>query len=239
MTENQQGPNSQYNFAPPASLSVRIAARVRRRMFKRFMHNFAPDERDDVLDIGVTSDRTYESSNYFEALYPFKERLVAAGLDDASFLEQVYPGVKFVFANALNLPFRDGSFGFVHCAAVWEHVGNVERQAAMLAECLRVARRGVCLTTPNRWFPIEVHTQIPLLHWLPKHLHRAFLARTKFRALAQESHLNLMTGREVRDLAKHHPAWSFKLEYETVLGWPSNILCFAKKRRNDRGGGVA
>src|SRR5437660_1728139 len=62
-----EGPNSQYNFARPDSLSVRVAARVRRRMFERFMRNFSPDGRDDVLDIGVTSDRTYESSNYFEA----------------------------------------------------------------------------------------------------------------------------------------------------------------------------
>ena len=23
------------------------------------------------------------------------------------------------------------------------------------------------LTTPNRWFPIEVHTRLPLVHWLP------------------------------------------------------------------------
>ena len=26
----------------------------------------------------------------------------------------------------------------------------------------------VFLTTPNRWFPIEVHTRLPLVHWLPK-----------------------------------------------------------------------
>ena len=27
--------------------------------------------------------------------------------------------------------------------------------------------RRVFLTTPNRWFPIEVHTRLPLVHWLP------------------------------------------------------------------------
>ena len=24
------------------------------------------------------------------------------------------------------------------------------------------------LTTPNRWFPVEVHTRLPLVHWLPE-----------------------------------------------------------------------
>jgi hypothetical protein len=28
----------------------------------------------------------------------------------------------------------------------------------------------VFLTTPNRWFPIEVHTRLPLVHWLPDRL---------------------------------------------------------------------
>src|SRR5262245_22332053 len=26
----------------------------------------------------------------------------------------------------------------------------------------------VFIATPNRWFPIELHTQIPFWHWLPK-----------------------------------------------------------------------
>ncbi len=36
-----------------------------------------------------------------------------------------------------------------------------------MAEALRVGRR-VFLTTPNRWFPIEVHTRLPVVHWLPQ-----------------------------------------------------------------------
>ena len=26
------------------------------------------------------------------------------------------------------------------------------------------------VTTPNRWFPIESHTRLPLVHWLPRPL---------------------------------------------------------------------
>jgi hypothetical protein len=50
---------------------------------------------------------------------------------------------------------------------VVEHVGDVERQRQFVSEALRVGRR-VFVTTPNRWFPIEVHTRLPLVHWLPK-----------------------------------------------------------------------
>jgi hypothetical protein len=35
--------------------------------------------------------------------------------------------------------------------------------------------QAVFLTTPNRWFPVEVHTRLPVVHWLPEPLaHRAY-----------------------------------------------------------------
>jgi hypothetical protein len=56
-----------------------------------------------------------------------------------------------------------------------------------VAEALRVARRAF-VTTPNRWFPIEVHTLLPLVHWLPEPMaHRAYdLVRKPW---AKENHL--------------------------------------------------
>src|ERR1035437_7728857 len=93
-------PNAQYNLADPGSMSVRVATRVRSRIFAMFMEEFSPTETDEVLDLGVTSDQSYESSNYFESLYPYKNRITAAGIDDASFLSDTYPGVRFQFADA-------------------------------------------------------------------------------------------------------------------------------------------
>jgi hypothetical protein len=51
--------------------------------------------------------------------------------------------------------------------AVIEHVGGRERQRRFVSEALRVGRR-VFVTTPNRMFPVEVHTRLPLVHWLPE-----------------------------------------------------------------------
>ena len=50
--------------------------------------------------------------------------------------------------------------------AVIEHVGGRERQRQLVSEAIRVGRR-VFITTPNRRFPVEVHTRLPLVHWLP------------------------------------------------------------------------
>jgi ubiquinone/menaquinone biosynthesis C-methylase UbiE len=222
-------PNAQLNLAAPGSLSVRVAARARKRMFASFMQAFAPQETDTVLDIGVTSDQSYESSNYFEALYPFKHRITASGLDDASFLESQYPGVRFVSADVMALPFADGSFDLVHSSAVIEHVGSRVRQRQMLAECLRVARRGACLTTPNRWFPVEFHTQLPLLHWLPPSLHRQLFRRLGYGFFAEESNLNLLSRASFLALTTGFSGWRFEVRKQRLAGLTSNLLLFAER----------
>jgi hypothetical protein len=69
----------------------------------------------------------------------------------------------------------------VHSAAVIEHVGSFARQCDFLKECCRVARRAVFVTTPNRWFPVEFHTILPLVHWLPKPAFRTLDAEDRSR----------------------------------------------------------
>lgn len=224
--------NAQYNLAPAGSLSVRVAARVRRDMFMMFMEAFRPDAEATVLDVGATSDVTYESSNYLEALYPHKDRITACGVDDASHLEVTYPGVTFVHADGLNMPFADGSFDFVHSSAVLEHVGSADNQARFIAECARVAKRGFFLTTPNRWFPIDYHTQFPLIHWLPKRWHRAILMSLGHGFFAKEENLNLMTATELREIASALPQFQTRIETASLFGWTSNLLLVGERNRD-------
>ena len=60
------------------------------------------------------------------------------------------------------------------------YVGDRKRQRALVSEAIRVGRR-VFLTTPNRRFPVEVHTRLPLVHWLPD-----ALAHPVYRATGKE-----------------------------------------------------
>ncbi|MGO4706732.1 methyltransferase domain-containing protein [Microvirga sp. 2MCAF38] len=221
--------NAQYNLASAGSLSVRVAARVRRRMFLTFMESLRPRADATLLDVGATSDTSYESSNYLEALYPHKDKITACGVDDASHLEIAYPGVKFVHADGLNMPFADRSFDFVHSSAVLEHVGSADNQARFIFECARVAKSGFFLTTPNRWFPIDYHTQFPLLHWLPKHWHRAVLTKLGHPFFAREENLNLMTAGELREIAARLKGYRVRLETASLLGWTSNLLLVGER----------
>ena len=225
-----QAVNSAYNVARPDSLAVRLAGRQRREMYRRFLSAAAVVPGESILDVGVTSDQSYDSSNYLEAWHPHKADIVAAGIDDAAFLETLYPGVRFVAASGLALPFADRTFEVVHCSAVIEHVGSFERQCILIAECCRVARRSVFMTTPNRWFPIEFHTVLPLVHWLPKPAFRHLMRASGRAFFADEANLNLMTARELVAAAARVSTFTAEVSTVPLMGWPSNLLLAMRRR---------
>jgi hypothetical protein len=222
-------PNAQYNVAAPQSLAMRTALHMRRRMYERFVREAAPRAEDTVLDVGVTSDRSYENSNYFEAWYPHKQRITAVGLDDASFLEAEHPGLTFQRADGRALPFTDASFDLVHSSAVIEHAGSREQQAQLVAELARVARRLVFITTPNRWFPVEVHTGVPLLHWLPPRHFRAWLEKTGRGFFADEANLNLLSAAELLALAREQGLRHSRVLRMRLSGLTSNLVLVIEK----------
>jgi len=125
--------------------------------------------------------------NFLEELYPWPEQITALGLHDGTGFRARYPSIPYVQGDACDLPFEDGAFDVVFSNAVIEHVGGRERQRRMVLEAVRVGRR-VFITTPNRLFPVEVHTRLPLVHWLPDSLsHPVYRAVGK--GFAAENHL--------------------------------------------------
>jgi Methyltransferase domain len=222
--------NAQYSLTRPGSLPSRLAAHQRRKMFEAFLALTGIGADDTLLDVGVTSDRSYDHSNYLEAWYPHKARITAAGRDDARFLEAAYPGLRFVHADGRDLPFADGAFDFVHSSAVIEHVGSRASQTRFLAELWRVARKGVFVTTPNRWFPVEFHTVLPLLHWLPVALHRRLLTAMGHGFFASEANLNLLSQRRLAEAARAAGIEPSRIATVSLLGWPTNLLLVGTKR---------
>ena len=175
------------------SLASRVSYAARMRMFNRFMQIMQPSPGDTVLDIGVTSDTTFKESNFFEQLYPYKEQIVCVGTENGGHLEQTYPGIKFIQVEpGQSLPFADKQFDLVFSNAVIEHAGNRASQKAFIAEALRIGKR-VFITTPNRLFPVETHTALPLLHYLPPRFYRAVLGKTPLKFWSDEQNLNLLT----------------------------------------------
>src|SRR5579883_3403710 len=195
---------AQYTIIAPGGPAAALAGLQRRGMFEKFLRACGVQPTDTIIDVGATSDQTYEHSNYVEAWYPHKRQITAVGIDDAS-------------------------FDFAHSSAVIEHVGSRAQQAQLLCELWRVCRKGLFVTTPNRWFPIEFHTCLPLAHWLPAGAFRAMLRAAGLTMLADEANLNLLSRRDFLRVARAAGIPAPRIEGVRLGGWTSNLLLVAAK----------
>jgi hypothetical protein len=182
-------------------LTDAISLRSRERKLKLFLEELCPTPETTVLDVGADALGFGEGDgcgtlNFFEERYPWPERITALGLHDGAGFRARYPDIPYVQGDACALPFPDGAFDIVFSNAVVEHVGGRGRQRAFVSEAMRVGRR-VFLTTPNRRFPVEVHTRLPLVHWLPD-----AIAHPVYRAAHREigAEVELLTRRSLAAL---------------------------------------
>jgi SAM-dependent methyltransferase len=182
-------------------LADAVSLRSRRRKLALFMDELVPTAHTTVLDVGADELGFGDGAgcgtlNFFEELYPWPERITALGLHDGAGFRARYPLIPYVQGDALELPFADGEFDVVFSNAVIEHVGHRDAQRRFVSEAVRVGRR-VFVTTPNRAFPLEVHTRLPLVHWLP-----AEAAARAYRIVGKPwaEEINLLSRRGLRSL---------------------------------------
>lgn len=167
-----------YRDGVDKSLAMRVLKAARMSMLDMFMRELAPNETTRILDIGVSDDEN-EGANFLEKHYPWQHNITCAGIGDGEAVLAAYPQVSFQHIEpGERLPFRDGAFDIACSNAVLEHVGGSVQRTAFIAEHLRVAK-AVFITFPNRWFPVEHHTSLPLLHYSTS-LFRKFLKGTRY-----------------------------------------------------------
>ncbi|MBU0763056.1 MAG: methyltransferase domain-containing protein [Candidatus Altiarchaeota archaeon] len=188
------------------------------------MEVYSPTKRTKILDVGVTCEDSHMESNFFEKLYPFKGQITCVGTEDGSHLVKKYEGLKFQIIKAGEmLPFKDREFDIVFSNAVVEHTGDVDGQRFFISELCRVADK-VFVSTPYRWFPMETHTCLPLLHFLPKNIFRGILRGSRYGFWAYEQNLNLLSMRDLLGIFPHE--MDVKSKNIRLAGFISNIIAY-------------
>jgi hypothetical protein len=183
-----------------------------------------------VLEVGVTPVEDLDDTNFF-SLECQKAgcNVFVTSPEDCSTLAKKRGWQWIPFDDYLHTP--SGAYDLVISAAVLEHVGE-SRQAKLdhLRALHRASRDHVVITTPNRFHWMEVHTKLPLIHWLPKTWHRTLLRGLGMNEWASPDHLDLMGWKEFQSLIREgFPKTMIQFRQFWFLGAPSNLMAQVKK----------
>ncbi len=96
-------------------------------------------------------------------------------------------GFAAVILDGCRLPFADQSIDIVFSNAVIEHL-TPEGQELMAREIMRVGRSWF-VTTPNFWYPIELHNKLPFFQFLPRRLQAPIQKKLKTWPVSDPIHL--------------------------------------------------
>ena len=188
-----------YRAVQRESMAERLLVAARDQIFRDFQARMWPSPSDRILDIGV-SDVVNAGANFLERCYPHPDKITACGLGEGTEFQIAFPAVNYVRIEPnVRLPFGDGSFDIATSNAVLEHVGSAQNQSFFVSELCRVAAR-VFISVPNRLFPIEHHTGLPMVHYADG-LFQIACRLTGQSQWAREANLILMTRGRLRRIA--------------------------------------
>ena len=182
----------------------------------------------DALDIGSTNDIDNESSNYLiKNLADIKiyKSISNQEINNSFFSKTLKKSITEQF---LDDEVQSMKSDLVVSNATIEHVGNFENQKKMIQNILLLTKKYFIITTPNRYHPIDFHTKLPFIHWMPKNIHRKILKILKLEFFSKEENLNLLSKNELKILLKNCGVNNFKIFDISLLGFKSNFIVIGK-----------
>lgn len=211
------------------SLAYKISRFNRERKWKIFNKLFKASSKATILDVGFTDDEYATTDNFFEKHYPYPQNITALGIEEPIKFAKRYPLVKVVKYDGERFPFVDKTFDLCWSNAVIEHVGDRKKQLYFLKEIRRVAN-STFMTTPNKFFPVEVHTRIPLLHLLPKKIFDKFLTLIG-KKWAVGDYMNLLSLGDLKGLLRDAGISDYKIIKNKLLFFTLDFIVYFGKIR--------
>ena len=191
------------------------------------------DKINDLLDIGTTEDITAESSNIFCKMLDnilIHKSISNQKITNKRFEASLEKSITSEFTGEMIEKFKSD---LVISSATIEHVGDFNNQVAKVKNMILLSKKYVVISTPNRFYPIEFHTKLPFLHWLPQKVFRRALLFLNMKYFADQNNLNLLSKSELKKILN---LFSNKIDYKIYnirfLGFVSNFLVIGKVKKN-------
>lgn len=199
------------------SANSATVVRWRERRYELFLRACSVRPTDRIIDVGAGRGAALER---FNATNP----IVALDLSPQSSQWLSSSNVSVVRGDGTRLEFTTGEFDVAFSNSVIEHVPH-ELQASFAAEIRRVSHR-YFVQTPNRYFPIEPHYQLPLFQFLPRRVRQALNRRFTlgWRARGQWEEISLLSARDMRRLFP-----DAEIHRERVLGLTKSLIALRRQ----------
>ena len=220
--------NNYISFSFFKKQQTELIKKYRLKFFNHFRKNIKFTKKSRVLDVGFSESRE-KYNNLFLNKYPFKNKITSISNQKPFFIKKIFPQICFKICNAKKMKFKNNSFDIVHSNAVIEHVGSFNNQLKFVSECFRVSKKYVFIQTPYKFFPLEIHTKIPLIHYLPHKFYAPIYEFFGFKSLSKIENLNLMSISDIKKILKILNIIKYSIIKIKLFGFTSNIILVIKK----------
>ena len=202
--------------------------KYRSKIHNIFLESFVFTKKTKIIDIGSTQ-LLDEYENILVKKYKYKNNITCFSNQNLINLKKKYKKIKILQGDGRKINLKKNSYDIAYSSATIEHVGSFLNQVKFIKEMLRVAKKGIFVTTPNRYFPFDLHTFLPLIHILPKRIHRRILKFFGYKFLSQEKNLNLLGKSDLTKICEKLKISRYKIKKIKVLLFTSNLLLIIKK----------
>ena len=212
----------------PNNFINNIILRKRKEMLDIINEYCENKDLHDALDIGSTNDIKNEHSNYL--IKNLKKIKVFKSISDQKINSDFFADclTKSILEKFTSDEINQYKSDLVLSNATIEHVGSSENQLQMISNIIKLSKKNFVLITPNRYHPIDFHTQIPFIHWLPKAIHRKILSLIGLKFYSKEKNLNLLSVTNLKNFLSNFDNIKYEIRYIRLFGFKSNFIVFVK-----------
>lgn len=220
--------NYSYEYKNVQKFFKNILIKQRKKFYKIFCKLISINENYKILDVGASNtDNNYD--NFLLHYYPFKNNISCLSNQTLDLVKKKYPEIEYFVGDGREMSLSSNIYDIVFSNAVLEHVGSSSDQLKFVRDCVRVSKKYVFIITPYRYFPIEMHTKIPLIHFLPKKIFRQILILFGENFLSKEENLNLLSKNDLLKICNKLIVKKFEISYSYFLGFRSNMILKIEK----------
>jgi SAM-dependent methyltransferase len=172
---------------PITKFIKKFSTQAREKRADIFKNHFSIDENSKILDIGSESGSNINA--VLKGTRAQHKNIYIADINPEEVKEgsKKYGFIPVIISESETLPFEDKFFDIVYCSSVIEHVTvqkdkvwklysgykfkreSLRRQKDFAKEVKRLGKQ-YFVQTPYKHFPIESHTWLPFIAWLPRWL---------------------------------------------------------------------